>query len=351
MAFADTLQRTWRENILFSALIELTYRCNLDCFFCYNDTGLDGVPLGTAQYFRLFEDLRELGTLNLTLSGGEPLAHPEFFALGRRARDLGFVVRVKSNGHALRGALARRMREEVDPFIVEVSLHGATPGTHDRQTRMPGSFAKLMANLREARALGLRLKMNCALTRWNEHEIHAIYALADELALPLQVDPQITRRDNGDPEPLQIAPSAEGISRLFLLQRQRMAASTGQRQPEAADSAPGRLDSAAGAPEKHCGAGSSTVVVDPFGNVYPCVQWRRRLGNLHEESIRTLWNDSSELTEVRRLSTEARQAVDRHAPLGLPFCPGTAEQESGHATQLYPFAKLLLDLRKGIPLA
>ena len=34
MAFADSLQRTWRENILFSALIELTYRCNLNCFFC-----------------------------------------------------------------------------------------------------------------------------------------------------------------------------------------------------------------------------------------------------------------------------------------------------------------------------
>jgi mycofactocin biosynthetic radical S-adenosylmethionine protein MftC len=350
MAFADTLQRTWRENILFSALIELTYRCNLDCYFCYNDTGLEGVPLGTAQYFRLFEDLRELGTLNLTLSGGEPLAHPEFFALGRRARDLGFVVRVKSNGHALRGALARRMREEVDPFIVEVSLHGATPGTHDRQTRIPGSFAKLMANLRGAKALGLRLKMNCALTRWNEHEIDAMYALADELAVPLQVDPQITRRDNGDPEPLQIAPSAEGISRLFLLQRRRTSTSTATRQPEAVDS-PGRLDSVSGAPDKQCGAGSSTVVVDPFGNVYPCVQWRRRLGNLHEESIRTLWNDSSELTEVRRLSTEARRAVDRHAPRGLSFCPGTAEQETGQATQLYPFARLLLDLRKAIPLA
>lgn len=33
MAFTDTLQRTWRENILFSVLVELTYRCNLNCFF------------------------------------------------------------------------------------------------------------------------------------------------------------------------------------------------------------------------------------------------------------------------------------------------------------------------------
>jgi hypothetical protein len=51
--------------------------------------------------------------LNLTLSGGEPLAHPDFFLLGSRARELGFVVRVKSNGHALRGAALRRLRDKV----------------------------------------------------------------------------------------------------------------------------------------------------------------------------------------------------------------------------------------------
>ena len=42
MAFTDTLQRTWRDNILFSVLVELTYRCNLNCFFCYNDPHLRG---------------------------------------------------------------------------------------------------------------------------------------------------------------------------------------------------------------------------------------------------------------------------------------------------------------------
>ncbi len=63
--------------------------------------------MATDEWIRFFEDLREMEVLNLTLSGGEPLAHPDFLRLGRRARDLGFVVRVKSNGHAL-GAEAWR---------------------------------------------------------------------------------------------------------------------------------------------------------------------------------------------------------------------------------------------------
>ena len=53
-------------------------------------------------------------------------------------------------------------------------------------------------------------------------------------------------------------------------------------------------DAAEVAGSKHCGAGSATVTVDPFGNVYPCVQWRRRVGNLHEQSIQTTWRQSRE---------------------------------------------------------
>lgn len=340
MAYTDTLQRTWRENILFSVLVELTYRCNLNCFFCYNDPHLRGVPLTTEQYIHFFEDLRELGTLNLTFSGGEPLARADFFTLGRQARELGFVIRVKSNGHALNGRLARRLREEVDPFIVEVSLHGARAETHDRQTRVPGSFGKLLTNLGEMRALGLRVKLNSPLTAWNEAEIEAMFALADEWELPIQFDPQITPRDDGDPGPLSVAPSRAGVARLFELQRARAEARQTEKEPRSTDA------TAEVSGSKHCGAGSATVTVDPFGNVYPCVQWRRRVGNLHEQSIQTIWRYSGELAEVRRLAVEVKQAVSQHGPLGFGFCPGLAEQEIGDPAGLYPAARRLLELRR-----
>ena len=349
MTYSDTIRRVWDENLLYSALVELTYRCNLDCYFCYNDTGLKGVPLAYAQYVRFFEDLRDMGTLDLTLTGGEPLAHPEFFALGRQAREFGFVVRVKSNAHALRGKLARRMKDEVDPFLIEVSLHGASPETHDRQTRVPGSFARLVGNLREARALGLRIKLNSPMTLWNEHEIEAMYALADDLGAHVDFDPLITRRDNGDAEPQQIGPSREGIARLFQHQRERGATLRAKFPSPAMASAKVGIEPPATGREKHCGAGSSSITVDPFGNVYPCVQWRRRIGNLHDESITTLWRHSDELTEVRRLASEVKAAVDGHQAPDMGFCPGSAEQETGSPAQLYPAIKVIRDMRKRVP--
>lgn len=338
MSLSRVLATAFRENHLFSVLVELTYRCNLDCFFCYNDLGLRGEPLRRDDYFRFFQDLREMEVLNLTLTGGEPLAHPDFLALGARARELGFVVRIKSNGHALRGELARRVRDEVDPFLVEVSLHGATAATHDRQTRVPGSFDRLLANLREMRELGIRVRVNSTLTGWNEGEIEGMFALADSLGLPLQVDPEVTPRDDGSREPLEVAPSREGVLRLFRLQFERGRAAEAGAPPEVAR---GGDDGAAPVPTgKHCGAGSSGIAVDPYGNVYPCVQWRRPVGNLHRQRIQEIWLESKGLEDVRDLSVQVKGMLDAQGPGShlLNFCPGTAEAHAGSPLRVYPEA-------------
>jgi MoaA/NifB/PqqE/SkfB family radical SAM enzyme len=350
MSFADVVRRTWREHHLFSALVELTYRCNWDCFFCYNDLGLQGSPLSREQYFRLFEDLRDLGALNLILSGGEPLAHPDFFLLGAKGRELGFLTRVKSNGHALRGAVAKRLREEVDPWIVEVSLHGATAATHDRQTRVQGSFDRLLENLRELQQLGVRLQMNATLTAWNEDELEGMLALARELGIPLQVDPEVSARDDGDTEPLSIRPSREAVLRLFRLQAEARRAAAGPEAP--APLAVGRegdaLLPAAMAGEKHCGAGAATIAVDPYGTVYPCVQWRRSVGNLHERSLREIWTGSAELAAVREDNERVRATLQELGPEAgmMGFCPGNAAAATGSPWSLYPAAATKLALRR-----
>jgi len=366
MSLREVVERTWEKNLLFSALLELTYRCNLDCAFCYNDLGLRGRALSREQYLKLLADLAELGTLNLILSGGEPLAHPDFFLLGARARELGFLVRVKSNGHALRGELVRRLREEVDPFLLEISLHGARAETHDRQTRVAGSFDRLRANLGELLAAGLRIKLNVTLTCWNEGEVEAMYALADGLGVPLQFDPEVTPKDDGDAEPLALRASEGGLRRLFAVIGARAEARRLRGAPadppvaregeQLSDGArPGFRAPAEGAPSegappgggafaggKHCGAGSASIAVDPYGNVYPCVQWRRAVGNLHEVRLAELWRGSSRvLAEVREAVVRAGETVAAAGEPGLAmgFCPGLAETLTGRPDQLYPGAR------------
>ena len=279
MSYADTIKRSWNDNRLMSVLLELTYACNLDCTFCYNDASLDGKPLSLHQYRELLDDLASLGVLNLSLSGGEPLAHPQFFDIATHARSLGFVIRLKTNGHAMRATMARRVREEVDPFLVEVSIHGATAATHDRQTRVAGSFERLQANIAAMKAVGLRVRANSVLTRWNEHEVSDMLALCDRMGVACQIDAEVKPRDDGDQSPLRIEATPEGQAsyrRALVGHAKRDAQVT--EIPSAADA---RQETMNGT-DKHCGAGSNTIAIDPFGAVLPCVQWRVAAGNLHE---------------------------------------------------------------------
>jgi MoaA/NifB/PqqE/SkfB family radical SAM enzyme len=324
MRYADLLAETWNKHILFSALLELTYQCNLDCFYCYNDAGSSGKPMTLAHYLALLDDLKALGAMNLSLSGGEPTASPHFFNLGSAAKKAGFVIRVKSNGYALRNGPALRLKQEIDPFMVEISLHGATAATHDRQTRVPGSFERLLANLETLRNIGLRVQLNATLTLWNESELEDMFALADRLGLRLEMDPRVTPRDNGDREPLQISPSAGGIAKLAQLRIKRAA--------DARDSNDQTARTSSNTETKHhCGAGAASVTVDPWGNVYPCVQWRKPIGNLHEQSIEEIWMHSPRLQEVRRITQEAKEIVAQQGDdaQAAGFCPALAEQLEG----------------------
>jgi MoaA/NifB/PqqE/SkfB family radical SAM enzyme len=343
-SWGEFVARTWNENILYSVMLELTYRCDLACVYCYNDRSRTASPLLLAEYQRLLEDLAAMEVLHLVLTGGEPLRHPDFFAIGRTARRLGFAVRIKSNGHSLDREKAMRLRDEVDPWVVDLSIHGARAATHDRQTRVPGSFSRLLDNVEALRSLGVRVKLNCTLTRWNEGEIEELFALADRLGVPLAVNPTLSPRDDGDPSPLALAPSDEGVRRLMHMARARAGRTQGGEGTVVALAGDEGLPPAP--PAKHCGAGSSTLTVDPFGTVYPCVQWRRPLGSIRERSIRDIWNGSQALRAIRETTVAAKNSLAGRIPEHHRghFCPGLAEMLTGNPLALYPAAQRLLAL-------
>ncbi len=162
--------------------------------------------------------------------------------------------------------------------------------------------------------------------------------------MAIQIDPEVTPRDDGDREPLSVAPSREGVVRLYAVQRERaLRAGAGESALSVARGADDGTVPVSGG--KHCGAGSSGIAVDPYGNVYPCVQWRRPVGNLHQQSIREIWTGSSGLREVRELTAEAKKVVDGFGPSGtlLNFCPGSAVTRTGDPLRVYPEAVLRME--------
>ncbi|RUM33410.1 MAG: hypothetical protein DSY58_09250 [Desulfobulbus sp.] len=330
--YKKILDKIRRRNLLHGAMIELTYTCNLDCVFCYNQKQMVGKPLHLDQYLSLLQDLAQMQVLFLSLTGGEPLLHPFFFEIAGAARQLGFALRIKSNGLLIRGKLARRLKNEVNPLEVELSLHGAVAESHDRQTGMAGSFSRLLENVREMEKLDLRPSFVSTLTSWNEKEIAEMFSLADRLGVGLRfqgpVGPRGAAAGGGDWQNVALQPSSaawEKVEQICSCREEKSCEAPYQAECSNEDLVMPHTNRA------WCGAGSQEILVDPFGSVFPCLHLRWPAGNLHEHPIGDIWQrgKGDAFIRARSLSRETARKMKGKVPeqLGAPlFCPGIDQQ-------------------------
>src|SRR5438067_12813253 len=77
-------------------------RCNLACEYC-NEYDDFSKPVPTEIMFQRVDKLAELGTSVITISGGEPLLHPEMDSIICRIRRRGMVAGLITNGSLLTG--------------------------------------------------------------------------------------------------------------------------------------------------------------------------------------------------------------------------------------------------------
>lgn len=122
--------------------VELTEACNLRCRFCYNSQK----PRYNKNVFDILDRLAEQGVMQINLTGGEPLAHPQFFDILDYACEKFPNVVVLSNGSLMnKEALEKIHKSKVTS--VNISIHGDMT-THDALTQTTGSYEKSIAALK-----------------------------------------------------------------------------------------------------------------------------------------------------------------------------------------------------------
>ena len=75
-------------------------RCNLSCAYC-NEYDKVSDPVPTAEMLRRIEILAGMGTGIITISGGEPLLHPDLDEIIRAIRRHGAIATIITNGYLL----------------------------------------------------------------------------------------------------------------------------------------------------------------------------------------------------------------------------------------------------------
>src|SRR4051812_45594780 len=100
-------------------------RCNLACSYC-NEYDAVSKPVPLEAMLGRLDKLALLGTSMITVSGGEPLMHPDLDAMIVRMRERSMVSSVITNGYHLSPERIRRLNAAGLDYL-QISIDNVEP--------------------------------------------------------------------------------------------------------------------------------------------------------------------------------------------------------------------------------
>ncbi|MFO1127563.1 MAG: pyrroloquinoline quinone biosynthesis protein PqqE [Rhodospirillales bacterium] len=160
-------------------LAELTHRCPMRCIYCSNPLALEPASreLPTAVWGRALEEAADLGVLQVSFSGGEPLVRPDLALLVAAARAAGLYTNLITSAVLLTGDEVVRLADAGIDHI-QISIQDTDVAAGERVGGLKGAQARKIAAARAVTAAGLALTINAVVHRANAARVPQMIELA-----------------------------------------------------------------------------------------------------------------------------------------------------------------------------
>lgn len=161
---------------------EITRNCNLNCVHCRAAATMGPYEgeLDTPACMTLLDQIAEVGSPIVILTGGEPLLRKDIFDIARCGTDKGLRMVMAPNGTLITEDMARKMAESGIRRI-SISLDGSTREIHDRFRGVDGAYDGALNGITMAKKAGIEFQINTTITQTNLEEIPKILKLAEKL--------------------------------------------------------------------------------------------------------------------------------------------------------------------------
>ena len=279
-----------RTNRLWSAGLELTWRCNARCRHCYLDVPEEQTAAGElteAQWLFVVDQLARMGCMNVLVTGGEPTLHPAFLAVCKRIADRGMLCDVYTNGIAVSDAMFDALRA-IPLNSVSFSLYSGAAAFHDEITGVPGSFRRTLSTLLRFKEADVRVYAKAPMFHGHLEDVFSAMELGEKTGFPVKPANILVPGHSGTGRnPMMLRPSEYEA----FLERNST--------PDPFAGAEQAREVRANGPV--CQAGRTTLCVSPTGNVTPCNSFPRVCGNVLEMPLAAIWRKSAPLRRLRAL--------------------------------------------------
>jgi selenobiotic family peptide radical SAM maturase len=294
---------------VFTLQWHITQACDLNCKHCYDRSSRTSIDLEQARtvlndFQRFCASKRVRG--RITLSGGNPLMHPQFEAIYAEAAERGFPIGIL--GNPAPEERIRSIMEIQQPSFYQVSLEGLE--AHNDHIRQPGHFNRVLDFLDLLQELGLESQVMLTLTRDNMQQV---LPLAEQL-----------RGRTGTFSFNRLSPVGEG-SRLLLPGAEEFTGFLYQ-YLEAARHNPvlglkdnllniARLENGqpafGGCTGFGCGAAFNFLALLPDGEVHACRKFPSFLGNAYQQSLESIYDSAASTYRAGSAACRGCELLDR----------------------------------------
>lgn len=298
-----------------NATIELTYRCNLRCKYCYlDDHSLPGLSM--AKLMDVGSELKSAGLAFILFTGGETFVRPDTLELMRGYKDLGFALEAKSNGLLLDEAIIEQIAE-LELFNLQLSVYGFDDGP-SQVTGVDYEFSKLRRNIKSLVSAGVPVTLSVMVGKHNIADLHKYRAALDGLGvIEISYSPLLTPRRDGDLSIDKLRLSGQELECLLKPFIQEVGGFT---------TPPKYRERSCDGPI--CFAGRDQIAIDPLGNVHPCLDFRFPMGNLQESSLDDILGKRQQLLDPFKLG-KMQKCMDCTIAEYCDSCPGASLLERG----------------------
>jgi radical SAM protein with 4Fe4S-binding SPASM domain len=320
--------------------VELTAACNQRCAHCYNAWRAEGnrspERLPTAELLALLDRVAaEAGLERVTLSGGEPLLHPDFRPITEHLRGRGLELCLITNGTLVDRDVAAFLATAFGS--VQVTLAGPGAAEHDAICGA-GSYARVLAGLEALAAAGVATSGSFLCTASAAAQAAATVARLIERGVRRVAFNRFNPSGFGLESALRLMPTRGQVLRALeqveeLAARDDLDVSCTMPIPPCVVDEERFPHVAFG----HCAAGSphGEPALAPDGKLRLCPLQGWALGDLRAASFQEVWDAPRRLEFTAATPEFCRECP--HGPTCRGGCGAAAEWAFGRLGELDPF--------------
>ena len=309
MFTGEIIDYAHQQKLLVNADLEITRRCNLNCKHCYLPEHSTELPFELIE--RFLNELADEGTINLMLTGGEPLAHTNFIEIYTFAKKLGMLIDLKTNGLLIDERIIS-VFNDLPPDCIDISIYGLSNAEYGSFTGDINGFDKIVRSLDLLYKTDINFKIYVIASTYNFDNITSgAYAeYFRRYDQDFEFDYDILTRINGDPAPLQYRLNAEQIKKIEDREEHYREVLLYEYAKQFVPKEPFQ-----------CHAGASKIFITAEGNAQACLFDTQYRFNLKKNALKMIRQPLFERNDVIHSAYSKSKCVSCTKELDCCICP------------------------------